>query len=123
MHKADLFKLLTDVESEITTIASSLGDCVMFSHSGKWHSEAATSQHQTCLRGVEVKEGRESQRILKMKSQISQICAEIAGCRQCKGVRDQDVDQCDMSMKKLGNSNRTSMNFKMKRYKNLLNSW
>ncbi|XP_045805474.1 65-kDa microtubule-associated protein 5-like [Trifolium pratense] len=39
---------------------------------------------------------------LKIKSQISQICAEIAGCGQSKGVTDQDVDQCDLTMKKLG---------------------
>ncbi|GAU20231.1 hypothetical protein TSUD_352950 [Trifolium subterraneum] len=30
-HKAELFKRLTDAESEMTTIASSLGDCVIFS--------------------------------------------------------------------------------------------
>jgi UDP-N-acetylmuramyl tripeptide synthase len=30
-HKADLFKWLADAESEVTNIASSLGDCVMFS--------------------------------------------------------------------------------------------
>jgi len=40
--------------------------------------------------------------ILEIKSQISQICAEIAGCGQSKGVTDQDVDQCDLTMEKLG---------------------
>jgi UDP-N-acetylmuramyl tripeptide synthase len=30
-HKADLFKWLADAESEVTNIASSLGDCAMFS--------------------------------------------------------------------------------------------
>lgn len=39
---------------------------------------------------------------LKIKSQISQICAEIAGCGQSESVTDPEVDQCDLTVKKLG---------------------
>ncbi|KAK2407498.1 65-kDa microtubule-associated protein [Trifolium repens] len=100
-HKADLFKWLADAESEVTNIASSLGDCVMFSR-GKGTLKQQLANIRPVLEELRSKKDERVKEFLKIKSQISQICAEIAGCGQSKGVTDQDVGQCDLTAKKLG---------------------
>ncbi|XP_004511089.1 65-kDa microtubule-associated protein 5 isoform X2 [Cicer arietinum] len=100
-HKADLYKWLADTESELTNVASSLGDCVSFSR-GKGTLKQQLATIRPVLEVLRLKKDERFKEFLKIKSQISQICAEIAGRAQSESVTDQDVDQCDLTLKKLG---------------------
>ncbi|CAK8561153.1 unnamed protein product [Lathyrus sativus] len=100
-HKADLNKLLADAESEVSNIASSFGDCVSFSR-GKGTLKQQLANIRPVLEDLRSKKVERVKEFLKIKSQISQICAEIAGSGQSKDVTDQDLDQCDLTTKKLG---------------------
>ncbi|KAI5421049.1 65-kDa microtubule-associated protein 5 [Lathyrus oleraceus] len=100
-HKADLNKLLADAESEVSNIASSFGDCVSFSR-GKGTLKQQLANIRPVLEDLRSKKDERVKEFLKIKSQISQICAEIAGSGQSKDVTDQDLDQCDLTTKKLG---------------------
>ncbi|CAL5196407.1 unnamed protein product [Lathyrus oleraceus] len=100
-HKADLNKLLADAESEVSNIASSFGDCMSFSR-GKGTLKQQLANIRPVLEDLRSKKDERVKEFLKIKSQISQICAEIAGSGQSKDVTDQDLDQCDLTTKKLG---------------------
>lgn len=54
------------------------------------------------LEDLRSKKDERIKEFLKIKSQISQICDEIAGCGQYKSVTDSDVNQSDLTSKKLG---------------------
>ncbi|CAI8607146.1 unnamed protein product [Vicia faba] len=100
-HKADLNKLLDDAESEVSSIASSFGDCLSFSR-GKGTLKQQLANIRPVLEDLRSKKDERVKEFLKIKSQISQICAEIAGSGQSKDVTDQDLDQRDLTTKKLG---------------------
>ncbi|XP_058761657.1 65-kDa microtubule-associated protein 5-like [Vicia villosa] len=100
-HKANLNKLLDDAESEVNNIASSFGDCLSFSR-GKGTLKQQLANIRPVLEDLRSKKDERVKEFLKIKSQISQICAEIAGSGQSKDVKDQDLDQHDLTTKKLG---------------------
>ncbi|XP_058745706.1 65-kDa microtubule-associated protein 5-like [Vicia villosa] len=100
-HKADLNKLLDDAESEVNNIASSFGDCLSFSR-GKGTLKQQLANIRPVLEDLRSKKDERVKEFLKIKSQISQICAEIAGSGQSNDVTDQDLDQRDLTTKKLG---------------------
>ncbi|AET01926.1 putative microtubule-associated protein, MAP65/Ase1/PRC1 [Medicago truncatula] len=101
-HKDYLNKVLDDFQSEIANIASSLGeDYVSFSR-GKGTLKQQLANIIPVVEDLRFKKKERVKEILEIKSQISQIRAEKAGCGQSKGVTDQDVDQCDLTMEKLG---------------------
>lgn len=54
------------------------------------------------LEDLRSKKDERIKEFLKIKSQISQICDEIAGSGQYKSVTDSDVNQSDLTSKKLG---------------------
>lgn len=54
------------------------------------------------LEDLRLKKDERIKEFSKIQSQISQICAEIAVCGQSKNVTDPEVDQCDLTVKKLG---------------------
>lgn len=54
------------------------------------------------LEDLRSKKDERIKEFLKIKSQISQICDEIAGCGQYKSVTDSDINQSDLTSKKLG---------------------
>jgi len=54
------------------------------------------------LEDLRSKKDERIKEFLKIKSQISQICDEIAGCGQYTSVTDSDVNQSDLTSKKLG---------------------
>ncbi|KAJ1382243.1 Microtubule associated protein, partial [Sesbania bispinosa] len=101
-HKADLCKWLADAEAEVTNIVSSLGECTSFSR-GK---DTLTLKQQLAivqpvLEDLRSKKDERIKEFSRIKSQISQICAEIAGCGQSQSASDREVNQCDLTVKKL----------------------
>jgi len=54
------------------------------------------------LEDLRSKKDERIKEFLEIKSQISQICDEIAGCGQYTSVTDSDVNQSDLTSKKLG---------------------
>ncbi|KAK7256939.1 hypothetical protein RIF29_30551 [Crotalaria pallida] len=100
-HKADLYRSLADAEAEVTNLISSLGECTSFSR-GKGTLKQQLAIIRPVLEDLRSKKDDRIKEFSKVKSQISQICAEIAGCEQSESVMDPEVDQCDLTVKKLG---------------------
>ncbi|XP_061364434.1 65-kDa microtubule-associated protein 5 [Gastrolobium bilobum] len=99
-HKADLYQSLADAEAEVTNLVSSLGESTLFSR-GKGSLKQQLATIKPVLEDLRSKKDDRIKEFSKIKSQISQICAEIAGCEQSKSVTDPEVDQCDLTVKKL----------------------
>ncbi|KAK7314070.1 hypothetical protein VNO77_39279 [Canavalia gladiata] len=100
-HKADINQWLAEAETELTNIVSSLGECTSFSR-GKGTLKQQIAAIRPVLEDFRLKKDDRIKEFSKIKSQISHICAEIAGCGQSKSFTDPDVNQCDLTVKKLG---------------------
>ncbi|RDY11060.1 65-kDa microtubule-associated protein 5, partial [Mucuna pruriens] len=100
-HKADLYQLLAEAEAEVANLVSSLGECTLLPR-GKGTLKQQIATIRPVLEDLRSKKDDRVKEFSKIKSHISQICAEIAGFGQYKSVTDSDVDQCDLTTKKLG---------------------
>ncbi|XP_027356705.1 65-kDa microtubule-associated protein 5 [Abrus precatorius] len=98
-HKADLYQSLAEAEAEVANIISSLGESTSFSR-GKGTLKQQIATIRPVLEDLRSKKDDRIKEFSKIKSQISQICAEIAGCGQSKNVTD--PNQGDLTVKKLG---------------------
>ncbi|KAK7317386.1 hypothetical protein RJT34_01559 [Clitoria ternatea] len=100
-HKADLYQWLAEAEAEIANLVSSLGESTMFSR-GKGTLKQQITTIRPVLEDLRSKKEDRINEFSKIKSQISQIYAEIASCGQSKTVTDPEVNQSDLTSKKLG---------------------
>ncbi|KAG2396591.1 microtubule-associated protein [Vigna angularis] len=101
MHKADMYQWLADAEAQAANLVSSLGESTVLPR-GKGSLKQQIATIRPVLEDLRSKKDERIKEFLKIKSQISQICDEIAGCGQYKSVTDSDVNQSDLSSKKLG---------------------
>ncbi|XP_019434764.1 PREDICTED: 65-kDa microtubule-associated protein 5 [Lupinus angustifolius] len=99
-HKADLYRSLADDEAEVTNLISSLGECASFSR-GKGTLKEQLATIRPVLEDLRSKKDDRIKEFSKIKSHISQICAEIAGCGQSESVTVPEADQFDLTVKKL----------------------
>ncbi|GMI80436.1 microtubule-associated protein 65-5 [Hibiscus trionum] len=100
--KADLHHSLAQFESEIVKIVTALGE-----HSFSFSRRNGTLKQQiSYIRPVlEELRSKKKQRVKEFtetQSQIAQICAEIAGNGQSMPPSDPQVDEHDLTVKKLG---------------------
>ncbi|KAK8662048.1 hypothetical protein V6N13_091636 [Hibiscus sabdariffa] len=100
--KADLHHSLAQFESEIAKIVTALGE-----HSFSFSRRKGTLKQQiSYIRPVlEELRSKKKQRVKEFtetQSQIAQICAEIAGNGQSMSSSDPQVDEHDLTVKKLG---------------------
>lgn len=100
-HKADLYRSLADAEAEVTNLFFSLGECTSFSR-GKGTLKQQLATIRPVLEDLRSKKDDRIKEFSNIKTQISQICAEIACCGQSKSLTDAEVDQSDLTVKKLG---------------------
>ncbi|KAG4977424.1 hypothetical protein JHK86_036898 [Glycine max] len=98
-HKADLYQWLAEAEAEVANIVSSLGECTILPR-GKGTLKQQIATIRPVIEDLRSKKDDRIKEFSKIKSQISQICAEIAGCGQYNSVTDSD-NQSDLTTKKL----------------------
>ncbi|XP_057453532.1 65-kDa microtubule-associated protein 5 [Lotus japonicus] len=99
-HKAELCQWLADAEAELINLVSSLGESSSFSR-GKGTLKQQLATIRPVLEDLRSKKDERVKEFSKIKSQISQICVEIAGYEQPKSSSE-EVDQSDLTFKKLG---------------------
>ncbi|KAI4323593.1 hypothetical protein L6164_023186 [Bauhinia variegata] len=100
-YKADLYQSLADAEAEVTNLISALGEITSFSR-GRGTLKEQIATVRPVLENLRLKKERRIAEFSEIQSQIAQICAEIAGCEQPKCATDPQANQCDLSLKKLG---------------------
>ncbi|KAL2326289.1 hypothetical protein Fmac_025347 [Flemingia macrophylla] len=100
-HKADLYQWLAEAETEIGSLISSLGECTVLPR-GKGTLKQKIATIRPVLEDLRSKKDDRIKEFSQIKSQISQICAEISGCEPYKSDTDSDVNQNDLTTKNLG---------------------
>ncbi|MFQ6646613.1 hypothetical protein Gotur_019356, partial [Gossypium turneri] len=101
--KADLQNSLAQFESEIAKIVSSLGEhSFSFSRKGKGTLKQQISYIRPVLEELRSKKKQRVKEFTETQSQIVKICAEIAGNGQSMMSSDPQVDERDLTVKKLG---------------------
>ncbi|KAH7548436.1 hypothetical protein JRO89_XS14G0128200 [Xanthoceras sorbifolium] len=100
-YKADLHQSLAEAEAEIANIVSALGEHASFSRV-KGTLKQQISALKPTLEDLRSKKEQRIKEFSKTQFQIVQICAEIAGNGQSVQSADPLVNECDLTVKKLG---------------------
>ncbi|KAG4127096.1 hypothetical protein ERO13_D10G198000v2 [Gossypium hirsutum] len=100
--KADLQNSLAQFESEIAKIVSSLGEHSFSFSRGKGTLKQQISYIRPVLEELRSKTKQRVKEFTETQSQIVKICAEIAGNGQSMMSSDPQVDERDLTVKKLG---------------------
>ncbi|KAJ7949408.1 65-kDa microtubule-associated protein 5-like [Quillaja saponaria] len=100
-HKADLHQSLADAEAEVTNLISALGERTSFSR-GRGTLKEQIATVRPVLEDLRLKKQERIKEFSKIQAEIVQICMEIAGFGQSKSSVDLQVDQGDLTVKKLG---------------------
>ncbi|KAK5794916.1 65-kDa microtubule-associated protein 5 [Gossypium arboreum] len=100
--KADLHNSLAQFESEIAKIVSSLGEHSFSFSRGKGTLKHQISYIRPVLEELRSKKKQRVKEFTETQSQIAKICAEIAGNGQSMMSSDPQVDERDLTVKKLG---------------------
>ncbi|KAH1046021.1 hypothetical protein J1N35_036805 [Gossypium stocksii] len=100
--KADLQNSLAQFESEIAKIVSSLGEHSFSFSRGKGTLKHQISYIRPVLEELRSKKKQRVKEFTETQSQIVKICAEIAGNGQAMTSSDPQVDERDLTVKKLG---------------------
>ncbi|KAE8670630.1 65-kDa microtubule-associated protein 5 [Hibiscus syriacus] len=100
--KADLHHSLAQIESEITKLVAALGEHSFSFSRGKGTLKQQTSYIRPVLEELRSKKKQRMKEFTETQSQIAQICAEIAGTGQSMLPSDPEVDESDLTVKKLG---------------------
>ncbi|KAH9752464.1 65-kDa microtubule-associated protein 5 [Citrus sinensis] len=93
-YKADLHQSLADAEAEIACLVSALGEHASFSRQ--------ISAIRSILEDLRSKKEQRIKEFSGIQFQIAQISSEIAGNGQSINSVDAQVDECDLTVKKLG---------------------
>ncbi|CAH9113792.1 unnamed protein product [Cuscuta epithymum] len=99
-YKADLHQSLADSEAEIATVASALGQRVPL-YENKGNIKEKISNIHPVLENLRLKKQERMQEFLDTEMQIAQISAEIAGNDQVLSAAKIQVNELDLTMKKL----------------------
>ncbi|KAJ8756078.1 hypothetical protein K2173_024625 [Erythroxylum novogranatense] len=100
-YKADLLQTLAQIEAEITTLLSSLGENASFSK-GKGTLKQQMSTVKPVIEELRKKKEERVKEFYETQSQIARICAEIAGDDRSIKPADPHVNEHDLTVKKLG---------------------
>lgn len=100
-YKADLHQSLADAEAEIACLVSALGEHASFSR-GKGTLKQQISAIRSILEDLRSKKEQRIKEFSGIQFQIAQISSEIAGNGQSINSVDAQVDECDLTVKKLG---------------------
>ncbi|XP_057514143.1 65-kDa microtubule-associated protein 1 isoform X2 [Actinidia eriantha] len=103
-HKADLHQSLTVAEAEINNLISSLGEraSVPQYENVKGTLKERISSIKPVLEDLRLKKEKRIKDFLEIQLQIGRICAEIAGNSQFINSAEPQVNEWDLTLKKLG---------------------
>ncbi|KAK6233636.1 hypothetical protein QUC31_006042 [Theobroma cacao] len=101
-YKADLHHSLAQSESEIANLVSALGEHSLSFSRGKGTLKQQISAVRPVLEDLRSKKEQRMKDFTETQSQIIRICAEIAGNSQDIMSADPQVNEHDLTIKKLG---------------------
>ncbi|XVF24526.1 hypothetical protein REPUB_Repub13aG0135800 [Reevesia pubescens] len=101
-YKADLHHSLAQSESQIANLLSSLGEHSFSFSRGKGTLKQQISSVRPVLEDLRSKKEQRVKDFTETQSQIARICAEIAGNGQSIMSADPQVNEHDLTVKKLG---------------------
>ncbi|GFS33371.1 microtubule-associated protein 65-5 [Actinidia rufa] len=103
-HKADLHQSLTEAEAEINNLISSLGEraSVPQYENVKGTLKERISSIKPVLEDLRLKKEKRIKDFLETQLQIGRICAEIAGNSQFINSAEPQINEWDLTLKKLG---------------------
>ncbi|KAB1226674.1 65-kDa microtubule-associated protein 5 [Morella rubra] len=100
-YKADLHQTLAEADAEITDIVSALGEHATFSR-GRGTLKEQISAIKPTLEELRSKKQERIREFFELQSQVVRICAEIAGNGQNTSSSDPQVNESDLTVRKLG---------------------
>ncbi|KAJ4978699.1 hypothetical protein NE237_009479 [Protea cynaroides] len=104
-YKAELHQALAEAEAEAASLISALGERASFSRpeNAKGTLKEQINAINPVLEDLRWKKGERVKEFREIQSQIVRICAEMAGNVQLGNWADSQVDERDLTVKKLGN--------------------
>ncbi|GAB4827746.1 hypothetical protein Ancab_034632 [Ancistrocladus abbreviatus] len=100
-YKADLYQALVEGEAEIAHLISALGEHTSFSRMAKGTLKEQISAIQPVVEDLRLKKQERFKQFSETQSQIIYICAEIAGNDQLINNAEPQVDEQDLTIKRL----------------------
>ncbi|PON41668.1 Microtubule-associated protein, MAP65/Ase1/PRC [Trema orientale] len=102
-YKATLHQSLAEAELEINTIVAALGEHASFSRfeKGKGTLKEQILAFKPVLEDLRLRKKERVDEFLEIQSQIAHISAEIAGNGQSKNYGDPQIDEHDLTVKRL----------------------
>ncbi|KAI3995601.1 hypothetical protein MKX01_023346 [Papaver californicum] len=100
-YKADLHQFLAEADSEVANLVSALGDQASISKV-KGTLKDQISAIKPVLEDLRCKKDERVKEFRKIQSQIVQLLTELAGSAHHNNSSDPQVDECDLTMVKLG---------------------
>ncbi|XP_009779411.1 65-kDa microtubule-associated protein 5 isoform X1 [Nicotiana sylvestris] len=103
-YRAELHQSLAEAEAEISKLVSALGEQASLPLSGKIKGtlKQKLSVVDPVLKDIRTKKQERIKEFLNIETQIAVICAEIAGNDRVIGPTDIQVDEQDLTAKRLG---------------------
>ncbi|XXG50578.1 hypothetical protein AAC387_Pa02g4563 [Persea americana] len=103
-YKAELHQLLADAEAEAANLVAALGERALnaWSEKPKGTLEEQISIIKPVLEDLRRRREERVKEFSDVQSHIVRICAEIAGNTQLSNTTDSQVDERDLTVKKLG---------------------
>ncbi|CAN1814541.1 65-kDa microtubule-associated protein 5 [Linum perenne] len=101
-HKAELVQSLAEGETEIADLVSALGETASFSQRVKGNLKQQLSAVKPVLQDLRQRKQARMGEFYEIQLQIAQICAEIAGKDLSSYSVDLQIDECDLTVKRLG---------------------
>ncbi|XP_042489041.1 65-kDa microtubule-associated protein 5 isoform X2 [Macadamia integrifolia] len=104
-YKADLHQELAEAEAEAASLISALGERASFSLSenARGTLKDQISAIKPVLEDLRRKKGERVKDFMEVQSQIVRVCAEMGGTVQLGNWANYQVDERDLTVKKLGN--------------------
>ncbi|KAJ6694825.1 PROTEIN REGULATOR OF CYTOKINESIS 1 PRC1-RELATED [Salix koriyanagi] len=101
-YKADLHQLLADAKAEIANLVSALGENASLFSPGKGPLKQQISAVNPVLDELRLKKQERMKGFYETESQIARICIEIAGNDRSIDSADPEIDERDLTVKRLG---------------------
>ncbi|XP_023541349.1 65-kDa microtubule-associated protein 5 [Cucurbita pepo subsp. pepo] len=101
-YKADLLQQLAEAETEIAGIASALGEGFSSFSRGRGTLKEQVGAIKLILEELRSKKREKLKEFSEVQSQIVSLCSEIAGNGQSKSYVDPEINERDLTAKKLG---------------------
>lgn len=101
-YKADLHQLLADAKAEIANLVSALGENASLFSPGKGPLKQQISAVNPVLDELRLKKQERMKDFYETETQIARICAEIAGSDRSFDSADPEIDERDLTVKRMG---------------------